>query len=260
MPNRNLFLILIICWTVSAFAAATDPFVGKWKLNSSRSTLADEMTIQAAGENRYTLTFSGTGDTETVSADGTDQPGVYGSMLSITIEEPDTWKIVRKKEGRILLTATWKLSKDGKTLSDAFTANRPDGSTSTVNMVYRRAAGNSGIPGTWETTDAKLDAVYELEVRPYDKDGLSFISSDSASPKNIKFDGREHLDPATGASLGVAFLGHRIDEHSLEFISKIKGKIVKTRQMTLSPDLKTLTTVEHLAGQRLPNTLVFDRE
>jgi hypothetical protein len=35
---------------------------------------------------------------------------------------------------------------------------------------------------------------------------------------------------------------------------------VKTRQMTLSPDLKTLTTVEHLAGQRLPNTLVFDRE
>ena len=260
MPNRTLSLALIICWTVSAFAAATDPFVGKWKLNSSRSTLADQMTIQSAGENRYTLTFSGTGETETVVADGADQPGVYGSLVSITIEEPDTWKIVRKKEGHVLLSATWKLFKDGKTLSDAFSGNRPDGSTSNTNLVYRRAAGNSGIPGTWETTDVKVDAVSELEIRPYDTDGLSFTSSDSPSPKKVKFDGKEHLDPGAGASLGVAFLGHRIDEHSLEFTSKIKDKIAKTRQITLSPDLKTLTMVEHVAGQRLPNTLVFDRE
>jgi len=259
MPNRTSSLILIICWTVSAFAAATDPFVGKWKLNSSQSTLADQMTVQAVGENMYRLTFSGAGEGETVTADGTDQPGFSGSMLSVTVEDPNTWKIVRKKEGRMLLTATWKLSNDGKTLTDAFTAYRPDGSTSTINMVYRRAAGNSGIPGTWETTDMKVDGVHELEIRPYDSDGLSFIS-DSAPLKNIKFDGKEHLDPATGASLGAASLGHRIDERSLEFTNKIKGKIVQTRQMTLSPDLKTLTIVLHLADQRLPNTLVFDRE
>jgi hypothetical protein len=177
-------------------------------------------------------------------------------MLSVTIEEPDTWKIVRKKEGRILLTATWKLSKDGNTLTDAFTAYRPDGSTFTINMQYRRTAGTSGIPGTWETTDEKLDGVHKLEIRPYDSDGLSFISSDSASPRNIKFDGKEHLDPATGASLG----GHRIDERSLEFTNKIKGKIAETRQLTVSPDLKTLTIVVHPTNQRLPNTLVFDRE
>src|ERR1051325_7183078 len=125
MINRTLSLLLI-SWTVSGFSATADPFVGKWKLNSSRSILADQMTIQPAGENRYTLTFSGSSQTETVAADGTDQPGVYGSMLSVTIEQPDSWKIVRKKEGRVLLTATWKLSKDGKTLTDAFTSNRPD--------------------------------------------------------------------------------------------------------------------------------------
>jgi hypothetical protein len=105
----------------------------------------------------------------------------------------------------------------------------------------------------------KLDAVYKLEIRPYDSDGLSFISN-AAPPRNIKFDGKEHLDPATGASLGAAFLGHRINERSLEYTNKIKDKIVQTRQVTLSPDLKTLTIVVHLAAQRLPNTLVFDRE
>jgi hypothetical protein len=259
MPNRTLSFILISCWTVSAFSASTDPFVGKWKVNASQSKIADQMSIQAVGENKYRLTFAGTGETETVAADGTDQPGLSGSMLSVTIEQPDAWTIVRKKEGHIVLTAKWKLSKDGKTLTDAFTSNRPDGSTSTINMVYTRAAGNSGIPGTWETTDVKLDAVYELEIRPYDSDGLSFISN-AAPPRNIKFDGQEHLDSATGPTLGVASLGHRIDERSLEYTNKVKDKIVQTRQLTLSPDLKTLTIVLHLADQRLPNTLVFDRE
>ena len=259
MPNRTLSFILITCWTVSAFSAATDPFVGKWKVNASQSRIADQMSIEAVGENKYRLTFGGTGETETVAADGTDQPGLSGSTLSVTIEQPDAWKIVRKKEGRTLLTAKWKLSKDGKTLTDAFTSDRPDGSSSTINMVYTRAAGNSGIPGTWETTDVKLDAVYELEIRPYDTDGLSFLSN-AAPPKNIKFDGKEHLDPATGATSGAASLGHRVDERSLEYTNKIKGKIVQARQLTLSPDLKTLTIVLHLADQRLPNTLVFDRE
>jgi len=259
MPNRILSLILISCWTVSAFSAPTDPFVGKWKVNPSQTRIADQMTIQSVGENKYKLTFGGTGETETVAADGTDQPGLSGSMLSITVEKPDAWTIVRKKEGRTVLTAKWKLSEDGKTLTDAFTSNPPDGSSSTINMVYTRVAGDSGIPGTWETTDVKLDAVYKLEIRPYDSDGLSFISN-AAPPRNIKFDGKEHLDPATGASLGAAFLGHRINERSLEYTNKIKDKIVRTRQVTLSPDLKTLTIVVHLAAQRLPNTLVFDRE
>jgi hypothetical protein len=217
------------------------------------------MTIQAAGDNKYAFTFGGTGQPETVTADGTDQPGSSGTVLSVSIEEPRAWTIVRKKEGHIVLTAKWKLSEDGKTLTDAFTAYQPNGSSSTINMLYQRAAGNAGIPGTWETTDVKLDGIHELEIRPYDSDGLSFIS-DSAPPRNIRFDGKEHVDPAAGSADGAASQGHRIDQRSLEYTNTIKGKIVQTRQVTLSPDLKTLTIVVHLADQRLPNTLVFDRE
>ena len=255
----TLPLILISCCTVSASSSATDPFVGKWKLNQSQSKIADQMSIQTLGQNKYGLTFVGANKPETVDADGTDQPALNETTLSITIEDPNTWKIVRKIKGRTTITAIWKLSEDGKTLTDAFTSTRPDGSTSTINMLYKRTAGESGIPGTWETTDVKVDSVIELEIRPYENDGLSFIST-GAPPKNIKFDGKEHLDPATGASPGTAFLGHRIDERSLEYTSKIKDKIVQSRQLTLSPDSKTLTIVLHLADQRLPNTLVFDRE
>jgi hypothetical protein len=259
MPKRTLPLILTICGAAVVCSGAADPFVGHWSLNASKSAISDQMTIRVAGSNMYTLVFSGSGETETVAADGTDHPGIYGSTISITVEGPDTWKIVRKRKGRTVLTALWKLSGDGQTLRDAFSTNRPDGSTSTLDMIYRRAAGSAGIPGTWETTDVKVEGAHKLEIRPYDGNGLTFISSDSASPKKIKFDGKEYGD-RTGANGGSASAGRRIGRLGLELTDTINGKILDTRQLTLSPDLKTLTMVVHPAGQRLPTTLVFDRD
>jgi hypothetical protein len=126
-------------------------------------------------------------------------------------------------------------------------------------MAYRRAAGNAGIPGTWETTDVKLDPAYALEIRPFDGDGLSFISPASPSPKNVKFDGKEYPYTA-GLGVSAAAAGRRIDPFGLEMSDRVDGRILDTRRMTLSPDLKTLTIVVHPAGQHLPNTLVFDRD
>ena len=48
--------------------------IGKWKLHLAKSKLADQMAIAPVGANRYTLTFAGVGETETVVADGTEQP------------------------------------------------------------------------------------------------------------------------------------------------------------------------------------------
>src|SRR5947207_22876 len=170
----SLAIIAVLCVGAAPLSRAADqPFIGKWKLNLSKSKLADQMTIAPAGANRYTLTFAGVGDTETLLADGTDQPGILGSTISITVEAPGNWKIVRKQGGRTLLTANWKLSDGG------------------------------------------------------------------------------HALPATSArSLG---------DRSIELTKKLKGKIVETREITISPDLKTLTMTRHLVDQRIPNILIFDR-
>ena len=255
MTRRTCSLAAIVCWTAAVCSGATDPFLGKWTLNASRSAIVDQMSIQAAGNDMYTLTFGGSTEPETVAADGKDHPGVYGSTLSITIREDGTWKIERKNQGRTVLTAIWTLSRDGKTLSDAFTSDRPDGSSFTISLEYRRAAGTAGIPGTWETTDVKIDGVHKLEIRPYVGDGLSFISSDAPDPKNITFDGKEHRNPA-----GMASAGRRSGPLSLELTDKMNGKLVDRRTVTLSADLKTLTVVVHLTSQRLPSTFVFDRD
>jgi hypothetical protein len=52
-----------------------------------------------------------------------------------------------------------------------------------------------------------------------------------------------------------------VNERSLEITDKLKGKITGTRQIELSPDLKTLTMTERLVGQSRPKSiLVFNRE
>src|SRR5947207_641781 len=127
----SLAIIAVLCVAATPLSSAADqPFIGKWKLNLSKSKLADQMTIAPAGANRYTLTFAGVGDTGTLVADGTDHPEILDSTISVTIEAPNNWKIVRKQGGRTLLTANWKLSDDGKALTDAFIGNQPDGSSS----------------------------------------------------------------------------------------------------------------------------------
>lgn len=128
MLNRSLQLLLISCLMAGTLWAADNPFVGKWKVNSSKSRLNDEMQIESAGANRYALTF-GPGQTDTVNADGSDQPALSGTTLSITVKGPNHWEIIRKLKGNTLLTASWTLSADGKELDDAFTQYLPDGTT-----------------------------------------------------------------------------------------------------------------------------------
>src|SRR3954466_2010928 len=98
MIKRTLGLVLLACLATSASAAANNPFVGDWKLNPSKSTLTDKMTVESVGGSKYIFNFGG--GPETIVVDGTDQPTVLygGGTLSVAIEG-DTWKVVRKSNG-----------------------------------------------------------------------------------------------------------------------------------------------------------------
>jgi len=272
MLIRPFQWLLLVCLVTGTVRAANDPFIGKWKVNPSKSKLYDEMKVEVAGANRYVLTF-GPGQVDTVVADGTDQPALSGTTLSITVKGPNNWEVTRKMKGRTLLTAHWTLSEDGKTLNDAFTQYLPDGmtlfsqplpngSTLFLPYVYQRTAGDSGFLGTWDSESATLRAGIELAIQPYEADGLSFKRSDEETPKMIKLDGNDYpdLDPR-GGDKGTAYSGRRVNERSLEITEKSKGKITGTRQIELSPDLKTLTVTESLIGQSQPQSiLVYERK
>jgi hypothetical protein len=271
MLLRSLLSLPVVCLAIGTLWAADDPFVGKWKVNPSKSKLYDEIKVEAAGANKYTFTF-GPGQVDTVVADGSDQPALSGTTFSITVKGPNNWEVVRKLKGRTLLKAQWTLSEDGRTLNDAFTQYLPDGTTlfgeplpngSTLFLpyVYDRTAGNSGFLGTWDSESAKVKTGMELQIQSSEGDGLSFKRSDEETVKKIKLDGNDYpdLDP-NGGDKGTASSGRRVNERSLEITYKSKGKITGISQVELSPDLKTLTMTERPVGQSRPKSiLVFDR-
>jgi hypothetical protein len=196
-----------------------------------------------------------------------------GTTLSITVKGPNNWEVVRKMKGRTLLIAKWSLSQDGNTLNDAFTQYLPDGTTlfsqplpngSTLFLpyVYERTAGNAGFLGTWDSASAKVSASIELQIQPYEADGLSLKRSDEDMAKTIKFDGKDYpdLDP-NGADKGAVHSGRRLTPLSLEVTDKSKGQSTSARQLELSKDLQTLTVTVRLIGQRKPQSiLVYNRE
>lgn len=258
MLKCALRFLLVACLATGAASAATDPFLGEWKLDAAKSKLIDVMKVASVAGDKYAFDF-GADSAETIAADGTDQPGLAGTTFSVTIEGPDSWKVVRKKDGRILLTAFWKLSKDGNTLKDDYTEFWPDGSSSNIKYVYQRTAGTSGFAGTWEGSSETMNAVIVLNVQAYEGDGLSFINS-SGVTKNVKFDGKDYPNEGPNARAGSACTARRVNEDTLEMTDKFNGKITNTRQIQLSAYRKTLTMTVHVPGRREPDILVFERQ
>jgi hypothetical protein len=253
MLRRLSPLLLAAFLATSPLWAATDPFIGQWKLDPSRSKLSDEMKVTQIGQNRYAFDF-GAGKPETIVTDGTDQPGLAGTTLSVAAEGPN-WKVVRKMGARKLLTATWTLSKDGNSLTDDFTSFAHDGSSSNVIYLYKRMAPGSGFAGRWVSKSETMNSVVMLQVKPDENKGLSFaIPSDDLTISAI-FDGKYH--PNAG---GFASSARRLSAHALEIFLKPKGKITQTRQIELSPDLRTLTMTVHKAGKDVPDIYVFERQ
>ena len=258
MFKRTFELLLVACLGTGALWAANDPFVGEWKLNPARSKLTDQMKVESVDANKYVFDFGG--GSETVVVDGTDQPGNFGSTLSVSVEGPDTWKVIRKKDGRMLITATWKLSKDGNTLTDDFTGIESNGSRFDLNYVYKRTAGGTGFAGTWVSTSETVNSVFVLQVRPYEGDGLSFIDPSEEETKNVKFDGKDYPNLGPNVVPGSASSVRRVNERTLEMTDKIDGKVMDAQRIELSSDLKTLTMTVHTVGRSEPNILVFERQ
>lgn len=259
MLTRVSQLLLVALFVPSTPDTVNDPFIVKWNVNLSRSEPIDQMKIQAASHNSYIITF-GPGAVDTVMADGIDHPALMGTTFSMAGNGPNRWRVVRKKGGRTMLVANWTLSADGKTLADEFNFFPPDSSPIRLHYVYERTTGGSGITDTWVAASEGATSATELQIRSYRGDGLSFDSRAAQITKNIKFDGKDYPDTGPNAVPGSTSSGRRVNERSLEITDKTKGKVIATRKIELSQDLRTLTIIVRPVDPSKPKTtLVFDR-
>jgi len=255
--KRILVFVPAVCLATAMTLAAENPFIGEWKLEPSKSRMPDEMKVQNATGNRYAFDFGG--GTETIVVDGSDQPGLDGTFLSVKAEAPDTWIVERRKDGRLLLRATWKLSNDGHTLTDYFRQFQPDGSTVSMDYLYQRSGEGTGFAGDWQSIKETMNSPFLIEVKEFEGDGLSFINRSAQRTKNLKFDGKDYPNAGPNANPGASASLRRVDARNLVITDKAGGKVIATEEIGVSDDRKTLTMTVHVVGRDKPNVLVFKR-
>jgi hypothetical protein len=258
MLKRILQILPAVCLAASVASSAQSPFIGQWNFDSSKSRTPDEMKVQSQGGNKYTFDFGG--GAETILADGTFQPGFQGTLLSAEQQAPDTWIVARKKDGKLQLRATWKLSADGNTLTDYYREFEPDGSTLSLDYVYQRVGGGSGFAADWQSIKETRNTPLSMEVKAYEGDGLSFITPEQHRPENMKFDSQDHPEEGSNPEQGPAISARQVDEHHLGVTHKYNGKVTGTEDVALSADLKTLTITLRFTGRDKPDVMVYQRQ
>jgi hypothetical protein len=223
-----------------------------------KSKFAGEQSkIEDLGGNKYKWTSGDVSDT--ITADGTDQPVHFGRTISIAPEGPSDWKMVIKKDGKVLSSMTHTLSNGGKKQTIKGTETKPDGTTSDFNVVLKKVSGGSSWAGTWESTDVRFTSPDEWEIAPYEGDGLAFNTSAYQDTLSMKFDGKDYEEEGPNVAPGSTSAGKRVSPHTLDVTDKVKGQVMDHTKFEVSPDGKTLTLTIHETGQPKALTIVYDK-
>jgi hypothetical protein len=223
-----------------------------------KSKFAGEQSkIEDLGGNKYKWTSGDVSDT--ITADGTDQPVHFGRTISITPEGPNDWKMVIKKDGKVLSSMTHTLSDGGKSQTIKGTETKPDGTTSDFNVVLKKVSGGSSWAGTWESTDVKFTSPDEWNIGPYEGDGLTFNTPAYQDTLSMKFDGKDYEEKGPNVAPGSTSAGKRVNPHTLDVTDKVKGQVMDHTKFEVSQDGETLTLTIHETGQPKALTIVYDK-
>lgn len=218
--------------------------------------VGEQIKIQKLGGNRYKWTSGNT--VNILTYDGTEQVS-FGRTISMAPEGTNSWRMVIKKNGRVISSMTHTISDDGKTQTVTGTDTKPDGSTSDFNAVWKKVSGGSGWSGTWQTTDLKFTSPDEYDVEPYEGDGLSFNTPAYQDVLSMKFDGKDYEEKGPNVAPGSMSSGIRLDSRTLEITNKVKDQVMDRTTYEVSPDGKTLTLTIRETGQPNALTMVYDK-
>lgn len=146
--------LCVVAAVASVAAAQTEPRVGTWDLNLAKSTFSPEpppkrqtLTFQAAGPHWVAL-LQGTDasgmpinpdmNNLAINFDGKDHPTANVNYDTTAWKRIDanTYQAIRKKAGKIVLTSTNVVSKDGKTMTITTKGVNADGQSIHNVRVY----------------------------------------------------------------------------------------------------------------------------
>jgi len=259
MKYRNGRICTLILCAAGLLVAADDPFIGKWKLNQSMSDFTGG-TFKFEDAGNGMIRFTGGTVSYNFATDGKERPTVYGRSMSVKSPDPKTWERTVRYKGKVVDTATQKLSDDGKTMTETDKGIRPDGSTAEETDVYERVGEGSGFMGTWKTKEVKGGGDETMDIAANGADGWTMNIPEFKGKCVLKLDGKDY--PATGpqAPAGLTLSATKSGDRSIDLTEKIKGKPTFKMTWMISDDGKTLTSTGSVPGRNEPTKAVYDKQ
>jgi hypothetical protein len=258
--NIRYLIVPFVFYMLSTRAiAADDPFVGNWKLRPDKSRFVGfQEKIEDLGNHKYRFT---TGDkVETIVLDGEDHSTGGGTTWALKEIGPNKWKSIDKIDGQIIVTSIWTVSDDGQRFTSVTEGIKNDGSTYKSQFTAKRLAGTSGLIGTWGNAERARHTPVNWSIKPYQGDGLSFISRDDGEQIDLKFDGEDYPDRGPHVAPGSTVSGKRASQRVVELLGKINGKLIYSQRLQVSEDGQKLAVGIALTGTTLSGVDFYDRQ
>jgi hypothetical protein len=200
------------------------------------------------------------GQSYTFKTDGKDYPTPWGVTTAWKTINATTWESTTKVNGKVVSTATLKLSPDGKTLTVDSKSIKATGETSNDMVAYQRVSGGPGLAGKWKTANVKIGSPGTVLIAASGADGINLTYVEEKGSCSAKFDGKDH--PATGPiwpsgwTCSIAKSGPA----GFDVSWKKDGKLMYKDSLAVSADGKVLTVMGNAPGTSEKIKAVYDRQ
>jgi hypothetical protein len=259
--KKNLFAVLSFAPLI-AFAAATSPFDGTWKSRLDATQFSQKPVTAVISNGMYSCTTCV--PKIDVKADGTDQAVTghdYYDTIAITVLDESSYRVVRKKAGKVVFDDKYEVSPDKNTLEFKF-VDQSGTSPATGDILMKRVdpapAGAHAASGSWRWDKIKSmsdNGVTMTVVSSADGIKLSTLTGQSY---DAKFDGTPV--PQQG-DIGKTMVSvKKIGPREFEEIDTRGGKTADIIKYKVSADGKTMTVTDHDVLRGRTDTFVMDKQ
>lgn len=253
--KRLMTVGLVVLLAPMAFGA--NPFVGKWKIDASKSHLTGiRDSVTSAGPN--TWKFQVFAYSWTVKADGSQQPTPFGSTTALTIVSPTVWQFANKSQDKSIGSETWELAGDGQTMTRTFRGQKETGEPFSSVATMKRIGRGSGFAGTWESTQLQMTFT-EVDITPNGPHGVTVNVPEDGTHYSLQFDGKDVPEESPRLPSGVTVSARMAGARTVHATTKVNGKVFDHETWVVSPDGKTFTYTQRDPNGGPPAIIVLHR-
>lgn len=255
-PTLKHCLIVALCCTTSV-ALAQNPFVGTWKVDFSKSHVTGQtFSFTAEGNGQVKMTEGA--ESYTFTPNGSETHDGVGDMVKWQKMDNHNWKSFTQA-GNTVITDTYTLSGDEKTLTDSVSGTRPNGQQIDEKVSFSRVTPGKGFFGKWKSTNMENNSPTTAKIDANGDNGIVWHIPEIKAYVKLNFDGTEATPVGPTVPKGLTLSAKKIGPRSFALTEKVNGKVIFRGRYTVSADGNTMTEVGGSPGESAPVKVVFQK-